>query len=368
MNTVRTRRDSGFTLVELMVAMVLALLILAAIGGLYVSTKQTFRVQDNTSGIDEVLRAIEEDMSREIRKAGYFGCFRWKPVTSTNAGDRFGLTARLPVSQANKYPIPMIGTSPKLGEDYDINGGTSTSATVTPLQSTVNLVAGSEFLSVSYGQPLAYLATSMSTGVDTLVLNRKIAVKNGQPLLLSNCDAMTLMRADQDGPRDDIAHDPAAGDNVSLGDPVWAYTLFAQGSTLMSLQSSVYFLGQKSGEPPTLYLLSPDDTTTPAQPLAANVEQLNFLYGVDTGANFLTYDTAATVTAAGNWKAVRAVKVGVVVRSADDNVAEVAAAAGVNFVWNAAAGRYDASNNATDRRMRKAHVFTVAIRGRSPAI
>ena len=48
----------------------------------------------------------------------------------------------------------------------------------------------------------------MSTGVDTLVLNRKIAVKNGQPLLLSNCDAMTLMRADQDGPRDDIAHDP----------------------------------------------------------------------------------------------------------------------------------------------------------------
>ena len=60
-------------------------------------------------------------------------------------GDRFGLTARLPVSQANKYPIPMIGTSPKLGEDYDINGGTSTSATVTPLQSTVNLVAGSEF-------------------------------------------------------------------------------------------------------------------------------------------------------------------------------------------------------------------------------
>ena len=56
-------RVRGFTLVELMVAMVLALLILAAIGGLYVSTKQTFRVQDNTSGIDEVLRAIEEDMA-----------------------------------------------------------------------------------------------------------------------------------------------------------------------------------------------------------------------------------------------------------------------------------------------------------------
>jgi len=63
-----------------------------------------------------------------------------------------------------------------------------------------------------------------------------------------------------------------------------------------------------------------------------------------------------------------AVKVGLVVRSADDNVSENAANAGVNFVWNGAAGRYDANNTATDRRMRKAHVFTVAIRGRSPAI
>ena len=70
---VRRANPRGFTLVELMVAMVLALLLLAAIGALYVSSKQTFRVQDNTSGIDEVLRAIETDMSSEIRKAGYFG-------------------------------------------------------------------------------------------------------------------------------------------------------------------------------------------------------------------------------------------------------------------------------------------------------
>ena len=55
MRSPASSRVRGFTLVELMVAMVLALLILAAIGGLYVSTKQTFRVQDNTSGIDEVL-------------------------------------------------------------------------------------------------------------------------------------------------------------------------------------------------------------------------------------------------------------------------------------------------------------------------
>jgi type IV pilus assembly protein PilW len=348
-----------------MVAMVLALLISAAVGAIYLSSKQSFRVQDNSSGMDEIMRAVEEDMSREIRKAGYFGCFRWKENLS---GKTFALTARVPQSQAGTYPIPMDGTEVKLGPKYDVQGGTATSTTVSPVQSTVTIVPGSEFLSVGYGQPQAYLASAMTSGIEKLTLNRKISVKSGQPLLLSNCDAMTLMRADQNGPRDDIAHDPATGDNVSLGDPVWAYTLFAQGSTLMSLQSSVFFLGQKSGEPPTLYLLTPDDTTTPAQPLAANVEQLNFLYGVDTGGTSLTYSTAATVTAGDQWASVRAVRVGLVMRSSDDNLSETAANAGINFTWNSAQGRYDSNNTATDRRLRKAHVFTVAIRGRSPSI
>jgi type IV pilus assembly protein PilW len=357
-------KNAGFTIVELMVA--LALLISAAVGAIYLSSKQSFRVQDNSSGMDEIMRAIEEDMSREIRKAGYFGCFRWKEGL---AGSTFALTARLPQSQSGKYPIPMDGTAVKLGAIYDVRGGGSTTTTITPLQSTVAISPGSEYLSISYGQPQAYLSAAMTSGVEKLALNRKISVKNGQPLLLANCDAMTLMRADQDGPRDDIAHDPATGDNISLGDPVWAYTLFAQGSTLMSLQSSVFFLGQKAGDPPTLYLLSPDDTTTPAQPLAANVEQLNFLYGVDTGGTSLTFNTATAVTAANQWASVRAVRVGLVLRSSDDNVsAGTAANAGVNFSWNAAAGRYDSNNTATDRRLRKAHVFTVAIRGRSPSI
>jgi type IV pilus assembly protein PilW len=363
-----TRYARGFTIVELMVAMVLALILTAAVGSLYVTSKQSFRVQDNASGIDETMRALEEDISREIRKAGYFGCFRWKE----NVTPSYALTARTPLAQAGNFPIPMdagLGIV-KLGPGYDIQGGIASATSVSPLQTSVTVVPGSEYVGISYGQPQAYLTSAMATGVQPLQLNRSIAVSSGQPLLLTNCDAMTLMRADQNGPRSDIAHDPATGDNVSLGDPVWAYTLFGQGSTLMSLQSSVFFLGQKAGDPPTLYLLTPDNSTSPAQPLAANVEQLNFLYGVDTGiaAAPLTFMNAAAVTAAGRWPLVRAVRVGLVLRSSEDSLSATAANAGINFTWNAATGRYDANNTATDKRLRKSHVFTVAIRGRSPAI
>jgi type IV pilus assembly protein PilW len=362
---------SGFTIVELMVAMVLALLITAAVGALYVTSRQTFRVQDNSSGIDETMRALEEDISREIRKAGYFACFRWKDGVARGAGNAFAITARTPLSVGGGHPIPMEGSPAvvKLGIDHDVRGGAASSTTVNPLPTTVTIVPGSEFLSVSYGQPQAYLTTQMTSGVETLQLNRSIPVKNGQPLLLTNCDAMVLMRADQDGPRSDIAHDPASSlDNTLLGDTVWAYTLFGQGSTLMSLQSSVFFLGQKAGDPPTLYLLSPDNPLSSAEPLAANVEQLNFLYGVDTGAASLSFMNAAAVTAAAGWSTVRAVRVGFVMRSSDDSVSGTAAGVGINFIWNAANGRYDSNNTATDSRLRKAHVFTVAIRGRSPSI
>lgn len=359
-------RAGGFTIVELMVAMVLALIITAAVGALYVTSRQSFRVQDNSSGIDETMRGLEEDISREVRKAGYFGCFRWKEGVTPG----YALTARTPISTGGDYPIPMEGSPAvvKLGPAYDISGGTASAATILPLQATVTVVPGSEYLGISYGQPQAYLSSAMATGVAPLQLNRSIAVKNGQPLLLTNCDAMTLMRADQTGSYSTIAHDPVVGDNVSLGDVVWAYTLFGQGSTLMSLQSSVFFLGQKAGDPPTLYLLSPDNTVNPAQPLAANVEQLNFLYGVDTGAASLTFMNATAVTAAVGWSAVRAIRIGFVMRSGEDSLSGTAANAGINFTWNAANGRYDANNTATDRRLRKAHVFTVAIRGRSPSI
>lgn len=361
---------SGFTIVELMVAMVLALLITAAVGALYITSRQSFRVQDNSSGVDETMRALEEDISREIRKAGYFSCFRWKDGVARGAGNAFAITARTPLSTAGKYPIPMEGSPAvvKLGIDHDVRGGTASSTTVNPLPATVTVVPGSEFLSVSYGQPQAYLTTQMTSGVEPLQLNRSIVVNNGQPLLLTNCDAMVLMRADQDGTRSVIAHDPVSGDNALLGDPVWAYTLFGQGSTLMSLQSSVFFLGQKAGDPPTLYLLSPDNPLSSAEPLAANVEQLNFLYGVDTGSASLTFMNAAAVTAAAGWSTVRAVRVGFVMRSGEDSVSGTAAGVGINFTWNAANGRYDSNNTATDSRLRKAHVFTVAIRGRSPSI
>lgn len=69
-------KQVGVTLIELMVAMALGLAIIAAVGYVYVSGSQGYRVQDVQSQMQDDARFITETLSREIRMSGYFGCAR----------------------------------------------------------------------------------------------------------------------------------------------------------------------------------------------------------------------------------------------------------------------------------------------------
>ncbi|WP_432723127.1 PilW family protein [Jeongeupia wiesaeckerbachi] len=78
MNTTR-----GFTLIELMVTMAISLLVLLAVSELYISTKQTYRVQAMQNHLSEDGRFALSMLQRVIGQAGY----RADP-TSPLASDR----------------------------------------------------------------------------------------------------------------------------------------------------------------------------------------------------------------------------------------------------------------------------------------
>lgn len=61
----------GFSLVELMVALVVSLLLLAGVIQVYLSSKQAYRVQDNIARIQENGRLAIAFVSRYLRLAGY---------------------------------------------------------------------------------------------------------------------------------------------------------------------------------------------------------------------------------------------------------------------------------------------------------
>lgn len=109
MRTQHTIRQSGFSLIELMIAMTLSLMLLGAVIQVFLSSKLTSELSDDISRIQENGRFSLEFLSRDIRMAGYSAveshretanvfndaCKDFNPCTSNGAGtssDRIALT------------------------------------------------------------------------------------------------------------------------------------------------------------------------------------------------------------------------------------------------------------------------------------
>jgi type IV pilus assembly protein PilW len=64
------RYQPGFSLVELMIAITLGLIVLLAVGSIYVGSRQTYRVQEDNARLQEAGRYALEVLGRSIRQAG----------------------------------------------------------------------------------------------------------------------------------------------------------------------------------------------------------------------------------------------------------------------------------------------------------
>ena len=67
-------RQTGFSLIELMVSITIGLFLLAGATSLLVTSKGNYQVNDDLARIQENARIAMEYLSRDLRMAGYFGC------------------------------------------------------------------------------------------------------------------------------------------------------------------------------------------------------------------------------------------------------------------------------------------------------
>ena len=70
----RGRRAQGFTLVELMIAMVLGLVIIGGVISVFLANKQSYRTNEALSQVQDHGRTAFEFLARDIRMAGLAGC------------------------------------------------------------------------------------------------------------------------------------------------------------------------------------------------------------------------------------------------------------------------------------------------------
>lgn len=84
MNVNSSRRSSGFTLIELMVAMMIGLLVILAASAVFLANRRTYQATETVGRTQENARIAFELMSRDLREAGIGPC--GNPVgTQSNA-------------------------------------------------------------------------------------------------------------------------------------------------------------------------------------------------------------------------------------------------------------------------------------------
>src|SRR5436190_22011265 len=72
----RTLRHSmrGLSLVELMVAITIGLIIMAAVSAVFVNSRANYTTQESLARLQENARIAINTVARDLRMAGYYGC------------------------------------------------------------------------------------------------------------------------------------------------------------------------------------------------------------------------------------------------------------------------------------------------------
>lgn len=98
------RRQHGFSMVELMVAITISLLLLAGVIQIFLASRQTYTLQDGMARLQENARYALGRISNEISASGYLGCmesFNQDSISNNLVNQLNGYDYANPISAAN---------------------------------------------------------------------------------------------------------------------------------------------------------------------------------------------------------------------------------------------------------------------------
>lgn len=335
------RSDQGFTIVELMIAMTLGLVIAGVLGYVFVANSLSYRVQNGLARAQEGGRFAVDFLARDIRMAGFNGsCLaRGDLVTNTlNAGYASSITTYVQGNDASSG-----AWSPAL--DGSI-------AAASPS-------AGSDILTIRLAGNGVPLETPFMPNTSAA-----LHVPAGNPFrqfdIAVICDAVggAIFQITNANPATSgsIVHNTGTGSpgnaTKDLGHK------YGANAEIFTVSTHSYYVAPNPRGSTSLWMIAtpcPAGDSCPVE-LVEGVERLQLEYGIDTDNDM--QHTANQFVVAGSvsdWGRVVAVRISVLVRSADDGLRT--AAGSLNF---------NGSVTASDRRLRKTYTSVVHLRNRAP--
>ncbi|HLT89681.1 MAG TPA: PilW family protein [Woeseiaceae bacterium] len=357
-------RQAGMTLVELLVALVLALVLTAGMIQVFTGNRVTYEFNQGLSRIQENARFALDHIAYNARMAGYRGCI-------ANVAVHNNLDAPSPFRDGIENGIQ--------GYDYLNTGdGDSFNAVANPVPSTTltnwspNLPAelgglvlpGSDVLVV---RSLAGASRPLVSPFDDgsqLFVETPHGFLAGEILVATDCQKASIFQVTGiDAGGTNVVHADTGGfvpgNNFSDWPPEQEYGL---GAELSRLQTFAFYVGRGANGQPALFQLrlarqSATSTGFQAEELVPGIESLQVRYGIDTDGDQAINDWVHA-DAVADWGRVISVEINLLARATEEYGTEVDDA---DYVLGTMT-----FNPVDDRRLRQVFSTTVGVRNRLP--
>lgn len=300
--------ERGFSLIEMMVALVLGALLVAGMISLFSSNRQAYQIQSGDNFLQQNLRFAEDRLGWSLRMADFWG------GDSVNAGNlTVNSTAPAVVTALGKcdgnWATAVNPATTGGGGVYGYDGASAFPFDATCIGGSANYAPGTPVLVVRYADPQALPPGPAVSGFAPAE-SSTISGSPSQVFVLSVPSSSAQL----------FAGTPPSTNIPGLHRYAYAYhvdmyyvqpcDVYATGTTCSAAADG--------GRPlPTLMRLSlQSDGTLKSEPVVDGIEQIDFEYGVvvdPSGAQQTpTYKSATAVTNAGLWNKVVSVRVSMV--------------------------------------------------------
>ena len=363
MKYLKHQTQQGFSLIEVMVAMIIGMVLLGGAISIFISNKGVYRLESELSRMQESGRFIIDMMSNEIRMAGYNGCASRGDVEPNNMAD-------------NPPPLALNNDNAVLG--YDGSGGVwdpvIPAGIAVPMydidgDAAKDLVLNTDVLNIMrVDQCGAFLTGNWAVTNANMQVTapNSCGFDQNQAVIVTDCATADIFQIvsnpGNNGPTVTLTHSNSGNTGNFLG------TAYGPPDAHISVpRSNSFFIALNDAGENALYLaewgstdgdgiVNTDDFSV--YELTDGVQDMQILYGEDTGGGGGNQyaDAYLDASAVTDWTNIRSVRINVLLQS-DDNITTEPRA----FTFNGAN-----ANTGNDQRLRMAFSTTIALRNRLP--
>lgn len=317
------KKQYGLSLIELMIAIALGIFITAGMIQLFVSSKQSYRVQENLSRVQESGRFAMNFLSTDLRRIGYWGCMSTTTTIDNNlnpAGSTF-----------DNYVTEITATN---------DSGYNSSDTIS-----VKMLSPSSI----------FLESIPSSASADLKVTKNTLLAEGDIVLVSDCTDGDLLQItnynDNSVSFDNVVHN-TGGTLVPGNAEKQLRKIYGTDAKVYKLEDLTYTVEKSPTSGHSVLFRTINGTK---KELVEDVETMQILYGEDANGDNTADSYVPAGTAGLDLDQVVSIRISILVSTVENGISTTSS--------NTTLEGY---TSPTDNKMRRIFTSTIAIRNRLP--